>query len=55
MGVPEPVLGDDLSPVRVGENVWNKEARFKYEQNKFKGKNKRSEIDLIELFEGEEF
>lgn len=55
MGVPEPVLGDDLSPVRVGENVWNKEARFKYEQKKFKGKNKRPEIDLIELFEGEEF
>lgn len=55
MGVPEPVLGDDLSPVRVGENVWNKEARFKYEQKKFNGKNKRPEIDLIELFEGEEF
>lgn len=55
MGVPEPILGDDLSTVRIGENVWNKEARFMYEQKKFKGKNKRPEIDLIELFEAGEF
>ena len=55
MGVPTPVLGKDLSIVRIGENIWNKESRFEYEKKQFKGKKNRHDIDLIELFEGEEF
>ena len=55
MGVPTPILGKDLSIVRIGENIWNKESRFEYEKKQFKGKKNRHDIDLIELFEGEEF
>ena len=56
MGVPEPILGEDLQPIRIGENVWNKESRFEYEKDiYFANKRDKKEIDLIELFEGEEF
>lgn len=54
-GVPEPILGEDLSPIRIGENVWNKESRFFYEQNRFKRRIKKEDINLVELLEGEEF
>lgn len=54
MGVPEPVLGEDLSIVRIGENVWNKESRYKYEKKKFGEKKPKKEICLTDLFKGEE-